>query len=356
MATTETFLINTTTRHAIYVDRFSGSQLKKMLPYLQQVRRQTAGLLADDELTEFGERRLKRLYNEITGVTVEVLGKMGKKLKGDMKEFAAYEKGFQERTLNKATNVEWDVPSKAQITAAVFSEPIDMLAEKGMSVDDILDEFGKKKAQQMVRVVQGGVISGRTNGQIVKDMGLLTNKVIGDGVNALVRSITNHVSSVARNMFYRDNDDIVKKYRWLSTLDSSTCETCMALDGQEFDVGDGPMPPAHWGCRCTTIPIVDDKYSIRGLVDTERPSIGEDGAELVSSKITYGEWLKEQPASFQDDVLGKTKGELFREGGLTVDKFVDNNYQPITLKELEESDSKAIQQAFSKIKKDDKNE
>jgi hypothetical protein len=40
----------------------------------------------------------------------------------------------------------------------------------------------------------------------------------------------------------------------------------------------------------------------------------------------------------QDKVLGKTRGELFRSGKLTLDKFTDKTGEVYTLKELEEAD------------------
>jgi SPP1 gp7 family putative phage head morphogenesis protein len=46
-----------------------------------------------------------------------------------------------------------------------------------------------------------------------------------------------------------------KKYRYVATLDSRTSSICAALDGREFEYGKGPMPPQHFNCRSTTVPI-----------------------------------------------------------------------------------------------------
>jgi hypothetical protein len=54
----------------------------------------------------------------------------------------------------------------------------------------------------------------------------------------------------------------------------------------------------------------------------------------VPAATTYQDFLKRQPASFQDDVLGRTKGKLFRDGGLTVDQFVDRAGNELTLDQL----------------------
>jgi len=53
----------------------------------------------------------------------------------------------------------------------------------------------------------------------------------------------------------------------------------------------------------------------------------------VSEKLTYHEWLKRQPAAVQDEVLGPTRGRLYREGKVKIDRFsVDG--RRLTLEEL----------------------
>jgi hypothetical protein len=53
---------------------------------------------------------------------------------------------------------------------------------------------------------------------------------------------------------------------------------------------------------------------------------------LYSTK--YQEWLKSQSKEFQEDILGKTKATLFRNGNLKLNKFVSNNGTELTLKQL----------------------
>lgn len=349
MATTNQYLKNAITRHAIFVNRFSGSQLKEMLPYLERVKARTAGKLAVGELTDLSGKRLNALYSEISGVTNGIYTKMGKKLQGNMADFAKYEREFNKKMLDKATVVEWNVPTQRQIKAAVFSDPIPLLAEQGLNVEDLLTEFSAKKSVQLVQTIQDGVIAGDTNADIIKRMSFITDTTMATGLEALVRTVTKHVSRTAMDEFVAENADIVHKMEWSAMLDSSTCEACGYLDGKLFDVGEVPADP-HFGCRCNAFPVVDKEFSIKHLVEgLTRPAIGADGVELdVPLKQNYGEWLKGQPASFQDVALGATKGALFRDGGLSLSRFVDHNYQPINIKDLKASDDKHIISAFKK--------
>lgn len=65
----------------------------------------------------------------------------------------------------------------------------------------------------------------------------------------------------------------------------------------------------------------------------------------VPADTTYGQWLKRQSAARQDDVLGPTRGALFRRGGLTIDKFADERGRELTLAELRERDAEAFSRA-----------
>lgn len=54
----------------------------------------------------------------------------------------------------------------------------------------------------------------------------------------------------------------------------------------------------------------------------------------VPAETTYDQWLRRQSAAFQDDILGPTRGRLFREG-MTLDRFVDHTGRRVTLDELD---------------------
>ena len=65
----------------------------------------------------------------------------------------------------------------------------------------------------------------------------------------------------------------------------------------------------------------------------------------VPASTTFQQWLKGKPAEFQDEVLGSTKGRLFRNGGLTLDRFVDSKGRAYNLDELRKRDAAAFDRA-----------
>ena len=66
----------------------------------------------------------------------------------------------------------------------------------------------------------------------------------------------------------------------------------------------------------------------------------------VPEDLNYSQWLKRQSAKFQDEVLGPTKGKLFRRGDVTLDRFVDRRTgRPFTVAELRKREAAAFEEA-----------
>jgi len=200
-------------------------------------------------------------------------------------------------------------------------------AFRGIAVD---------QAEQFGQVVRNGLLTGETTSDIAKRLiGSLQfgeeptminkalKKIIAAGgqstsiadnqIMALVRTSINQVANAASQQVYEANQDITKKYRYVATLDTRTSAICRALDGREFEYGKGPMPPQHFNCRSTTVPVINYEELGFGappsVTKGKRASI--DGPVPVGT--TYGQWLKDQPRSVQEDVLGKDKVKYFNQ-------------------------------------------
>lgn len=346
MATTSTFLKNASIRHAIFVQRFAGGELKKLLPLLQNVQRETlVALQTGAELTSFRRERLRRLYAHIDDLLKQSYSQIGVSVKEGLKEFAQYEADFNTRMYTKATTVEFAAPSTSLIEAAVFKSPMITLQARGVNIDGALSEFSRKKRKEIIGTIKQGVVAGKTNADIAKDITFVSEKIQKNHATALVRTIANHTSSAARESVLRENKDVIRGYQWVSTLDANTTETCISLDGQIFDLDEGPRPPIHFGCRSTIVPVVREEYSLKIDEQISRPAKGAEGREDVPFTSNYNSWLKTQSPEFQDEVLGAAKGRLFRDGGLSVSQFVDKNYKPLNLNQLKRKEPLAFEKA-----------
>jgi len=204
----------------------------------------------------------------------------------------------------------------------------------GVTIPEALSQFGVKKSAQILQEITDGVLLGDTTPSIARKLDASIRTMMKRQAKTLVSTIINAVSSIARNKMYEQNERLIDRYEWVSTLDGRTTFVCMARDGKLYRVNEGPMPPAHYGCRSTTIPKVKKEFDLGLDIQGTRPSIGSSGVRQVSDKLTYGGWLKTQSREFVDEALGIERSRLFRSGKLPIGKFVDPTGRVYTLQQL----------------------
>jgi SPP1 gp7 family putative phage head morphogenesis protein len=96
-----------------------------------------------------------------------------------------------------------------------------------------------------------------------------------------------------------EESGVVKGWRWSASLSPRTCVACLSRHGKVY-----PLSKAmdrHVNCRCSASPWIGDGSDVEW----------ESGSD----------WLKRQPPSLQDTVLGREGGSLFRSGNLLLDDF-----------------------------------
>jgi SPP1 gp7 family putative phage head morphogenesis protein len=189
-------------------------------------------------------------------------------------------------------------------------------AFRGIAVD---------QAERFSQVVRQGLLTGEPTPAIAKRLigslqfgeeaktvkqliaaGGQATAVADNQVIALIRTSINQVANTASQQVYEANQDITPRYRYVATLDTRTSAICRALDGKEFEYGKGPVPPQHFNCRSTTVPIIDPDILPPSTTATRASKDGQ-----VPIDQSYGEWLSKQPRSIQADALGPGKVAYF---------------------------------------------
>jgi SPP1 gp7 family putative phage head morphogenesis protein len=194
-----------------------------------------------------------------------------------------------------------EVISKAFRGIAVDqSERFSQVVRQGLLTGETTPDIAKR----LIGSLQFGE-EGKTVRQLVAAGGQAT-AVADNQVITLVRTSVNQVANSASQQVYEANQDITKKYRYVATLDTRTSAICAALDGKEFEYGKGPMPPQHFNCRSTTVPIIDPDILPPSTTATRASKDGQ-----VPINQSYGQWLHNQPRSVQAEALGPSKVAYF---------------------------------------------
>ena len=132
------------------------------------------------------------------------------------------------------------------------------------------------------------------------------------------RTLAAHVTSRAHvEVWGRSGADRVY---YAAVLDSRTSPICRALSGRTWNISDPAIryPPQHIGCRSLLMPVEPQ---------------GEKGYRLPP-RFRYGEWLRKQSRAVQDEILGPSRGTLWRTGKVSLAQMVRADGTLLRLDEL----------------------
>lgn len=379
-------------RHQTYVLRYSGSVRNKINALLDATEQDIADKIrarlanAPGGLTgPYEVRRMKALQDQISNIRASAWEKSSEQLQTEMVNLSLAESVTLGATVTLLLPVAINVvqPSARLLRSIALSRPFHgrvlMDWAKDMQADDL---------RRIHNAIQVGMTEGQTTEGIVRrvigtqalNFSDGTTQMTRNNVQAIVRTAVNHIANHSREAWFQENADVITEERFVATLDSRTTPICRAYDGQQFDVGTGPVPPLHFNCRSLRIAVIDgtlagdrpakpytedqlaseyaDQNDIQDVETRDDLPYGTKSdfdkwsrgriQELVGpvpAATTYQEWLTGQSNAFQDDVLGITKGKLFRNGGLKLTSFVNRQGDELTLHELAGREAAAFRAA-----------
>jgi len=359
MAAAPQVLINDAIRRQILLEGVKASEAERFLKFLKEIDKDLRLKLTAD-VTDYSRSRLNAQIASISKSITDIMDEYVSSLDETYSDLATSEARLEVSSLNSAVTekgFEAAIPDAKQLITAYKTDPISIRGKgQGLTLDAFTKQFTADQVSLITGRISQGFAEGQTTEQVISSLRGTKAANYADGILAqvdrnnktMVRTALQNVSSAARQATWEANGDFIIGVEWVSTLDDRTTSQCASLDGKVFPVDSGPRPPLHPNCRSTTAPVLSDdlQYLEKGA---KRPSKGDDGTEQVSAKTTYYEWLGGQPASFQDHVLGPTKGKLFRDGGLSADEFaklqINKNYKPITIAEMEKLAPEAFEKA-----------
>lgn len=351
-------LIDIASRHQVYLEGLKTGDTKEMAKFLRRMDRDVTARLAGKDLTRYSRDRFEGLLTRIKQDISKSANLAIDKIGDSVVQLSEYEAEFEIRSLNQIVDLEFNLPSASQLRSAVYSNPLSIANLTG---DSLLQPFikgiDKRSQDRVTSAIRTGFYQGETTNSILQRVrgtraqgyknGVIGN--IGQDINTVVRTALQHASSQARAEVWNENSRVIEKLQWVSTLDRSTSPLCQGLDLQQFDIGKGPRPPIHPNCRSTMIAVLKEQFAALSAGRT-RSSRNPDGSvKTVSAKQNYYGWLKNQPAPFQDSVVGKSRGLLLRNGGLSADRFqklqLNKNFKPMNLAEMKKLEPVAFGKA-----------
>lgn len=134
---------------------------------------------------------------------------------------------------------------------------VDQMIMRPWQGGNFSDRVWKNKrllANQLNDKLRNGIIQGKSPFQIAND--LSERMQVGRyQAQRLVRTEYMHVLNQGQIEGYKAKG--YTKLKWHASKDERTCEICGKHHGNEYDIDEAPHLPAHPGCRCTFVPVID---------------------------------------------------------------------------------------------------
>lgn len=280
--------------------------------------------------SEWAARQLRDAVGRsvLSRIDVDVTGRVGRnRIRAILTEEPFRGAVLSDWTDRQANSVVFQVRRQVQLGMAQ-DEPLGDIVRRVRGRQAGFLRFDPETGDFVSRGTPGAVVRPRFRGGVLSTTTRQTE--------ALVRTAINHVATRGHQETYRQNRDVTKTYTYTAVLDSRTTEICMSLDGRTFDHADesAPRPPMHFNCRSIITPNVD--WEGLGIEPPEEGTRASADGQVPSS-TTYEDWLRDQSAEVQDDILGPGRAKLFRANKINLRQLVTRDRRRRTLSELRQA-------------------
>lgn len=370
MASVNERLLHEAVAHSIDLSRFSNGVIRRLIGILNatddSLMAQLVIALSQIEPNQFRIDRLESLLGSVREINASAYRAVFNALAPEVRALAGYEAGYQIDLLEHVLPAEVQARfilariSVDQVYAAAYSRPF-----QGALLKDWAANAEANRLTALRNTIRTGYVEGRTTDQIIRDIRGTKAKQFRDGkmdgsrrgLAAIVQTALSHTAATARDESYKANEDVIKAVRWVATLDSRTSPPCRLRDGLRYTADADHKPIGHkvpwlagpgrlhFNCRSVSSPVTKSWKELGFELEEMAPSTRASQDGQVPADLTYGEWLRKQPAARQDEVVGAERGKLMRSGGLAFDELYSPRGDYLTLDQLRAKDAEAFRKA-----------
>lgn len=254
-------LLNVIVRHQVYLEGLKdgkNAEFIKMMAQLDRALRTELAFVDYNSLTDMSRTALNKLILTLKKAAAKIADVWLYELIRWLSEYvqvdtdfwkftyglAQPEADFTEDDAENNTNAWLGLPMAANgITALLFLKGWNALVGQRISQTVLMSAANADTPQQLTQRLLG------TKAANYRDGLLSTLNRQGQAVN---NTVIQHLAAQA-------NINIASQawasYLWLSILDDATTKICRSRNGKIYRFGEGPLPPAHVGCRSSIMPF-----------------------------------------------------------------------------------------------------
>ena len=267
---------------------------------------------------------------------------------GHIADFSSEQLDFHTNNLHKELKLLYDVkrPSKNKILETITGPNI-----KGdYTLSEQFARLGEQELKRVDLIIRRGIAEGISNAEMSSKVAKTLN-ITENQANALVRTAITRTQNLAQSEVLIANKAVMKGYQFTAILDSRTSEICSETDGKIFDIENTQwLPPLHWRCRSTIIPITKSFNELLATQDNRlRKKVLQKSSVTTRRRLDgrsipkegYGTWLKRQTQEVKLRHFGgdEERVRLFDSGNLSIKDFFTDKGKAVSLEALRRLDN-----------------
>lgn len=260
-------------RHQLLFERLKTGMVESFVPYYRRIVdaiRQRLSVIEADSTADMSRFDKAALISDILNIVRPILEQyengmtelLASILRVELQAFASI-LGTDEIAFNQA----WTRFS-ASVVPAVGAMPLDMVKGIGLLVStSIIKTINRAYADslsvsEMRRMLVGDAAS---------IYGEATMHRVSRSNLVMVETVAQHLSQAA---LAETGALVGNTYTWCSLLDAGTTLICRDRNGNTYQYGKGPLPPAHYACRSFTVPgDLDPTISLTSFLRNQTPEL-----------------------------------------------------------------------------------
>lgn len=306
------------TRHQTYLE---GLKLGTALTFTGRAKELRDGLrkifavLDVDTMNELTKAQVNAVIAEVRGLIDRVLGRyvadvfkfLRQIMDGERELYGAILKGEPERGAHAVYG-----PLASANTKAGRNRLWDLIMQRalpgnGQFIDNMFEALQLRAAGRIIDAIYKAVANGSTLKEALAALVGDKTTLFGTGAVSMIDRqnatlIDTSIQHISQMVCAAVGSTLFERYWWSSIIDSGTTPICAERNGKSYTYGDGPLPPAHYGCRAEAIPGPREPLP-----------------------ATYAVWLATQPADVAADL-----GDITNPTPLSLEAFMSK--LPLILK------------------------
>lgn len=275
-------------RQQLYLESVKVNETNKFDETVTQIEAAVAIIIARigyDKISEMSKAALNKLVSQMTAKLSVIFNTSTRVVTSAMKRLMNADTVV---TTSLASWLSGKAKSRfhvvgSRLWATINNAPI---GGTGQEPKNILSNFFSSAGAKIVSRLKQGWAEGWTPRELLTNIIGSSNYQFNNGVlkgiknqfgaaiSTWIQHISSFVSQAVNSIFY-------DRYQWVSVIDDRTTAICRERDGNVYEYGNGPRPPAHYRCRAKTIPMV---------------------SEQPVPMPTFSVWVNQQPPEVRRDI------------------------------------------------------